>query len=71
MPPLLIQVSTTEALVFQCEDFAAKAESVGVAVILEKYENELHTWQFHNPSSMNSKKSFQSITAFVHAKLQM
>jgi acetyl esterase/lipase len=70
LPPLLIQVSTTEALVFQCEDFAKKAKGVGVTVTLEKYENELHTWQFHDPNSVNSKKSFQNIARFVRTQLQ-
>ncbi|WP_299460651.1 alpha/beta hydrolase fold domain-containing protein [uncultured Microscilla sp.] len=65
LPPMLIQVSTTEALVFQCEDFVEKAKASGVNVTLEKYQNELHAWQLYNPNSLASQKSFKNIAAFI------
>ncbi|EAY25879.1 alpha/beta hydrolase [Microscilla marina] len=70
LPPMLIQVSTTEALVFQCEDFVDKAKASGVNVTLEKYEGELHTWQFYNPNTLSSQKSFKNIASFIQKHIR-
>lgn len=45
LPPLLIQVGSTETLLDDSIRLAEKAEQAGVEVTLEKFENMFHVWQ--------------------------
>lgn len=45
LPPLLIQVGTTESLFSDAARFAAKAEAAGVMVHFEPWAGVLHFWQ--------------------------
>jgi len=45
LPPLLIQVGSTETLLDDSIRLAEKAEQAGVEVTLEKFEDMFHVWQ--------------------------
>jgi acetyl esterase/lipase len=44
LPPLLVQVGTTETLYDDSRRLAARARAAGVAVVLDEYEGLLHVW---------------------------
>ena len=46
LPPLLIQVGTAETLLDDATRLAERAESAGVDVTLEPWDDMIHVWQF-------------------------
>lgn len=71
LPPLLIQVSTYEALIFQCRDFAQKIRDSGGEVVLEEYPEMMHVWQFYKPSLAESQQALVNIAQFVKEQLSL
>ena len=71
LPPLLIQMSSDEVLVFQCKDFARKAKNMDVDVTLNECAEMLHNWAFYNPEIPESQQLFEDIAKFTRNCFQL
>lgn len=71
LPSMLIQVSSSEALVFQCRDFVEKAKKSNVDIMLEEYPEMMHVWQFYTPETPEAQQAFDSIARFTKARLDI
>lgn len=66
LPPLLIQVSSTELLLEDAVRLHDKAKSCGVATTLRVYPGLPHVWQILSPLIPEAKTSLAEIARFVH-----
>jgi epsilon-lactone hydrolase len=64
LPPLLIQVGTSETLLDDSTRLAAKAEGEGVTVTLRPYEDMIHVFQMF-PVLPEAQQAVEEIGAFV------
>jgi len=66
LPPLLVQVSTSEMLYSDAARFVEKAEAAGVNVKLETWDDTLHVFQSFGLHALpEAKEAITSIGAFV------
>ncbi|MFX0124972.1 MAG: alpha/beta hydrolase [Candidatus Hodarchaeota archaeon] len=63
LPPILIQVSTSEMLFNDSTRFVDRAKAAGVNVTLQTWDNTLHV--FHDFNLPESKEAFSKIGKFV------
>jgi acetyl esterase/lipase len=68
LPPLLIQVSTTELLFDEAEQLRKKAEKSGVACTLSAYPGLPHVWQMFIGLIPEAGAALKEIAAFVRAQ---
>jgi acetyl esterase/lipase len=68
LPPLLIQVSTSELLLDDAVRLHEKAVSSGVDSTLEKWNGLVHVWQVHT-FLPEAKKAISNIAAFANRYL--
>ncbi len=64
LPPLLIQVGTSEVLLDDANRLAERAKSAGVDVILEPWEDMIHMWHFF-PMLPEGQQANERIGEFV------
>ncbi len=65
LPPLLIQVGTSETLLDDASRFAERAKKAGVNVTYEPWENMIHVWQIFAPILDEGQQAIEKIGAFV------
>jgi len=70
LPPLLIQVGTAEVLYDDAKRLAEKAESAGVEVVLEPWEDMIHMWHSFAHMLPEGQQAIDRMGEFVqkHAK---
>lgn len=68
LPPLLLQVGTAETLLDDSTRFAAKAESAGVEVTLEPWEDMFHVWHFFAGMLPEGQQAIDRIGEFVRQR---
>lgn len=67
LPPLLIQVGTSEMLLDDSTRITARAKAVGVEVRLSIYEEMIHVWQFFSLLDA-TKQAIAEISEFIRAR---
>src|SRR3984957_12813388 len=65
LPPLLIQVGTSETLLSDASRLAERAKKAGVNVTYEPWENMIHVWQVFAPMLDEGQQAIEKIGAFV------
>jgi monoterpene epsilon-lactone hydrolase len=65
LPPLLIQVGTAEVLFDDATRLAEKAESAGVQVVFEAWEDMVHMWHFFAGMLPEGQQAIDRIGEFV------
>ena len=65
LPPLLIQVGTSETLLSDASRLAERAKKAGVNVTYEPWENMIHVWQLFAPMLDEGQRAIDKIGAFV------
>jgi epsilon-lactone hydrolase len=68
LPPLLIQVGTSETLLDDSTRLAERARKAGVKVTYEPYEKMIHVFQIFAPMLDEGKEAIEKIGAFVKAQ---
>jgi monoterpene epsilon-lactone hydrolase len=69
-PPLLIQVGSNEILLDDSILLAEKAKADGVQVDLKIWDEMWHVWHILGDLIPESKKAFEEIGQFVHARFE-
>jgi monoterpene epsilon-lactone hydrolase len=69
LPPLLIQVGTSEVLLDDAVRLAERAKSAGVNVTLEQWEDMIHVWQFFASMLPEGGQAIERIGQFIQAML--
>lgn len=65
LPPLLVQVGTSETLYDDATRLADRAQAAGVDVTLEPWEEMIHVWHLFAESLPEGQKAIDRIGAFV------
>ncbi len=65
LPPLLIQVGTSEVLLDDSTRLAERARAAGVNVTLEPWEDMIHVWQFFAAMLPEGRKAIERIGEFI------
>jgi monoterpene epsilon-lactone hydrolase len=65
LPPMLIQVGSTEILLDDAARFAAKAEAAGVEMKLDVWNDMIHVWQGFAGIMPEAKEAVMQIGTFV------
>ena len=65
LPPLLIQVGSSEVLLGDSTRFAARAREAGVSVTLEVWDDMIHGWQLFAAMLPEGLQSIDRIGAFI------
>jgi monoterpene epsilon-lactone hydrolase len=68
LPPLLIQVGTSEVLLDDATRLADRAKAAGVDVVLEPWEDMIHMWHFF-PMLPEGQQAIDRIGEFVREKM--
>jgi epsilon-lactone hydrolase len=68
LPPLLIQVGTSETLLDDSTRLAERARKAGVEVTYEPYEKMIHVFQIFAPMLDEGKQAIEKIGSFVRAQ---
>ncbi len=68
LPPMLIQVGTSEVLLDDSRRLAERARQAGVEVVYEPWENMIHVWQIFVPMLDEAKQAVARIGEYVRAK---
>jgi epsilon-lactone hydrolase len=65
LPPLLIQVGTSETLLDDASRLVERAKKAGVNVTYEPWENMIHVWHLFAPMLDEGQQAIEKIGAFV------
>jgi monoterpene epsilon-lactone hydrolase len=65
LPPLLIQVGTSETLLDDASRLAERAKKAGVNVTYEPWEHMIHVWHLFAPMLDEGQQAIEKIGAFV------
>ena len=65
LPPMLIQVGTSETLLDDAVRLAERAKRAGVDVTLEPWEEMIHVWQYYASMVPEAKKAIKGIGRFI------
>lgn len=68
LPPMLIQVGTSEVLLDDSSRLAERARQAGVEVTYEPWENMIHVWQIFVPMLDEAKQAVERIGEYVRVK---
>lgn len=68
LPPLLIQVGTSETLLDDSTRLAAKAKAEGVDVTLEQWEEMIHVWHFFAGMLPEARQAIERVGEFVRQR---
>jgi len=69
LPPLLVQVGTSEVLLSDSTRLAEQARAAGVDVTLEEWEEMIHVWHFFAFILPEAQQAIERIGEFVKAKV--
>jgi acetyl esterase/lipase len=70
LPPLLVQVGTSETLLDDSRRFAARAEQAGARVTLEVWDDMIHVWHAFSMLLPEGRQAIERIAAFVRAAFE-
>jgi acetyl esterase/lipase len=70
LPPMLLQVGTSETLLDDARRFAARAEQAGVPVTLEVWDDMIHVWHAFAMLLPEGQQAIDRIGAFVRRALE-
>ncbi len=65
LPPLLVQVGTSETLYDDATRLAERAQAAGVAVTLEPWEEMIHVWHLFAETLAEGQQAIDGIGAFL------
>lgn len=65
LPPMLIQVGTSETLLDDAVRLAESAKKAGVKVTLEPWEGMIHVWQYYAARVPEAKKAVERIGRYI------
>lgn len=65
LPPLLIQVGSSETLLDDSTRLAERAKAAGVGVTLEVWEDRVHVWQLFAPILPEGQQAIEHIGEFI------
>jgi len=65
LPPILIQVSTSEMLFDDSKRFFERAKEVGVDITLQSWDDALHVFQRYTPDLPEAKEAMKNIKIFT------
>jgi epsilon-lactone hydrolase len=65
LPPLLIQVGTSETLLDDASRLAERAKKAGVNVTYEPWDKMIHVWQLFAPMLDEGQQAIEKIGAFI------
>jgi acetyl esterase/lipase len=68
LPPLLVQVGTSEVLYDDSDRLAARAQASGVDVTFEPWDEMIHVWQFF-PMLPEAQEAVNRIGRFIREKM--
>lgn len=68
LPPIYIQVSTSETLLDDSVEFGKKAKSAGVDIIVEPWDKMIHVWQAFSPYLPEGTKAIKKLGAYIIEK---
>lgn len=68
LPPLLIQVGTSEVLLSDSTRLAERAKAAGVDVTIEEWDEMIHVWHFFASMLPEGHQAIQRIGEFVREK---
>lgn len=68
LPPLLIQVSSSEILLDDTTRFEKKAREAGVHIEVEYWPKMVHVWQAFSPYLPEAKRALNKMGAFIEKK---
>ena len=68
LPPMLIQVGTSEVLLDDSSRLAERVRQAGVEVVYEPWENMIHVWQIFFPMLDEAKQAVDRIGEYVRSK---
>ena len=68
LPPLLIQVGTSETLYDDATRLAERAEAAGVETCFESWEEMIHVWHLFAPMLDDGQRAIERIGEFVRAQ---
>jgi epsilon-lactone hydrolase len=68
LPPMLLQVGTSEVLLDDSKRLAERARQAGVEVTYEPWDKMIHVWQIFVPMLEESKKAVERIGEFIREK---
>lgn len=71
LPPILIQVGTWETLLSDSVRLAERAESAGVDVALEQWEEMVHVWHAFAPILPEGQEAIDRIGEFVATRMNV
>lgn len=69
LPPLMIQVGTSETLLDDGARLAQRARKAGVEVVFEPWEGMIHVWQLFAPILDEGRQAIQRIGEFVRNQM--
>lgn len=69
LPPLLVQVGTSEVLLSDSTRLAERAKAAGVDVTLEEWAEMIHVWHFFAFMLPEGQQAIERIGEFVRAKV--
>ena len=70
LPPMLIQVGSSEALLSDAARFSEKARAAGVDVTLEVWEEMQHEWQFAVGILPEARRAVERISEYIRQHTQ-
>jgi len=70
LPPLLVQVGTSETLLDDSRRFAVRAEQAGARITLEVWDDMIHVWHAFAMLLPEGRQAVERIGAFVRAAFE-
>ncbi len=68
LPPIYIQVSSSEILLDDTLRFEAKAKAAGVDIQVESWKKMVHVWQAYGPYLPEAMKAIEKMGAYIEKK---
>jgi acetyl esterase/lipase len=65
LPPLLVQVGTSELLLSDSTRFVDRAQKAGVNAVLDEWEKMQHVWQFAASFIPEGRRAIDGIGEFI------
>ncbi|MBF6571441.1 MAG: alpha/beta hydrolase [Candidatus Binataceae bacterium] len=70
LPPLLIQVGSSEVLLDDAKQIGERAQAAGVSVELEVWPNMQHVWHWFAPTLDKGQQAIEQIGGFIRQRTQ-
>lgn len=68
LPPLLVQVGTSEVLLDDATRLAERAKAAGVDVVLETWDDMIHVWQYFAGMLPEGQQAIERIGEFIRTR---